>query len=240
MKKQFLALSFLAIFGQFQTAQADVDALSFRDASNEKSQWETMEWVFITDLNNGKNLTWKHIAPVLPAAVTAFSAYQYANLVDDKIEIKDEKRTIIDMNDTDDFIKNMRRTKNVYSILGLGSTGVLAYQYLQCYLAHQANRQALQSFFANWDENQDFTPEELYFAFEVIAERIEFEGMESVLADADLYIDLIQNIIMRHFESRYKSVLEAKGRDALADSKTIIETFKNIFDGAKHVQGTGK
>ena len=73
-------------------------------------------------------------------------------------------------------------------------------------------------------------------AFDTIAERIELEGMDEVLVDANDYVDIINDIVMRHFESRYKSVLDAKGRSALTEAKTFTEVFRNFFDGVHKIK----
>jgi hypothetical protein len=219
----------------FNTANAEVNALMFYNETDEKAQWEYVEAQFITNVARSKQLCWRHIETVVPVILGSVAAYQTA-------AYSDMLPTCLKTNVlTADEAKSAGfwgvLSPKVHSpLIAAGAGAILTYNYAQCYIAHQANKAAIQDFFANYENNQYLVPTALQDAFDTIAERIELEGMQAVLADANDYIDIINDIVMRHFESRYKSVLDAKGRDALAESKTIIENFKNIFDGASKIK----
>lgn len=228
MKKQLLLLSFMFTMttSQMQSNDTFFDELSFFDASNEKSQWEFMELSFITKPAEAKKFVWSHLSAIVPVSLAMFSAYQYANLPTDNAA------------QSKDVLKSIREPQFMYPALGMSATTILVCQYLNCYLSAQAHRNAVIEFFANWEDNQFYTPVEFLDAFEEIAEIIEFEGIDAV--NSDKIVNTIQGQVMRHFESRYKSVLEAKGINALSDTKTYTEIVKNIFDGAKNLEGKGK
>jgi hypothetical protein len=222
MKKQLQIFSFaLAMMSSINA----FDELTLFDEADQKSKWALVEKKFITDVYKYKKIVWEYVSASALAVTAVFAGHQYL---------------AIPTGSENDFINTLRQQKNVYSMLGLGSAAMLVNQGLDAYLTTRANRNAVAEFFGNWDQNQFYTPTELEDAFDIIAEMMELQGQEAVLENANEIVDTIHFIVMRHFDGRYKSILEAKSRDALADTKTISEAFKNLFDGAKNMSGTGK
>ena len=226
MKKQLFMFGMMFAIVNFNTTNAEVDTLSFYDEMNEKAQWEFLEAKFITNIARAKKLSWKHIEAIVPAIFGSIATYKTLEAYDSLPFVTST------FNKESDPILGYKNPQVYYPIISITAGAILTYQYAQCYISNQANRDALENFFANYEDNQFLVPAELQDAFFMIAERIELEGMDAVLADANNYVDIITDIVMRHFESRYKSIFDAKGRDALSESKTIIENFKNVFDGA--------
>jgi hypothetical protein len=232
MKKQLLLFSFMLTIVCCNNINATVDANMFYDETDEKAQWEVIEAAFITNPARAKQLCWRHIESIVPGIVCSIAAYKTLEVYD-ALPFTSEKVT----KETKNFGIFEIGNPKIYSPLILVTSGaVLTYNYAQCYLEHQANRDAIQNFFANYDDNQYFVPASLQDAFDTIAERIELEGMDEVLVDANDYVDIINDIVMRHFESRYKSVLDAKGRSALTEAKTFTEVFRNFFDGVHKIK----
>ena len=221
MKKQLYIFSFaLAMMSSINA----FNELTLFDEADQKSKWAFVEKKFITDIYKSKKIVWEYVSATALATTIGFAACKYAYIPAGN----------------EDFINTLRQQKNVYSMLGLGSAAMFINQGFDAYLTTYANRNAVANFFGNWDKNQFYTPAELEDAFDIIAEMMELQGQEAVLENADDIVDTINFIVMRHFDARYKSVLDAKSRDALSDTKTITEAFKNLFDGAKNMGGTGK
>ena len=230
MKKQLIMFSFMLAMVNFNTTHAEVNALSFYDETEEKAKWNFVEAAFITNIASQKQTFWKHAFAAVPGIIGSVAAYKSCEF-NDLLPFKTAKDT------KNDWLFGANNNPAVaYSIITIACGSVITYNALQCHIAHQANRCALQDFFSNYEDNQLFVPAALQHAFDLIEERIVLEGINAVLADADEYVDIITNIIMRNFESRYKSVLDAKSRDALADTKTVIENFKNLFDGTSKIK----
>jgi hypothetical protein len=224
MKKKLYILGFM--FAMISNQSFAFDEISLFSETSEKSKWMVLEKKFITNIHKSKKTTWSHVSSVIPAVTAIFAGYQYCNL--DSV------------NSDNDILLNLRKPVNVYPMLGIVATTILASEYLDCYLSSKNNRTAVKDFFANWEENQYYIPSELEEAFDILADVIEFEGEEAVLAHANEIVEAIQFLVTRNFESRYKNSLDAKARDAMSDTKTVIESFKNFFDGAKHLSGLGK
>jgi hypothetical protein len=222
MKKQLQIFSFIFAIASFQTSNATVDTLSFYDEFQEKAQWELLEKTFITDIAQSKASTWNHISGAVLASMMVGSGYQY---------------TQTSSTESSSIIKEMLQPKNVYGAATCAATAIFAVQTLQCYLSNQANRTAVANFFANYEENKYFVPAQLENAFDMIAERIELEGMDAVLVDANDIVDQVQGMIMRYFEKRYEKVLQGAAYNALADAKTTGEIIKNAVETGSKLSG---
>ena len=218
MKKQFYILSFMTVMTMSNVF--GFDELAMFDETSQASKWQRIEWQFITNIKKSHKNIWKHISGVALGAVVVGALYQWNNT------------TMPGFDDKEDIMTNLRKPSNIWPIVTVGAAAIVSMQYFESYLAHQANRNAVVSFFDNWQENQFYTPKELEDGFDVIAEMIELQGQQAVLEHADEIVEMIQFFVTRHFESRYKSTLEAKSRDLLYDTKLVAETFKNYFDGA--------
>ena len=225
MKKQLFMLNFVFALAAFNTMHADIDTNMFYDETDEKAQWELVEKAFITDIGRSKQLCWRHLEVIIPAIIGSAAAYKTLEVYSPYFSYDSQKG-----------LWDIQNPRVHCPIIAATMGAILVYQYAQCYIENIANRNAIKNFFTNYEENQFFVPAELQDAFDMIMEKIEQDGMDLVLADANEYVDVIQGIVMRHFESRYKSVLDAKGRDVLAESKTVIENFKNFFDGATKIK----
>ena len=60
---------------------------------------------------------------------------------------------------------------------------------------------------------------------------------EALLSQATTIVENIQFVVTRHFDGRYKNILDAKGYDALAETKTISDVIKNTTDIVKNIKG---
>jgi len=220
MNKQLCLFSFLVGMATFTTA---FDERSFFDETNNDAKWEFVEKKFITDIADSKQFVWQHITPWILGSIASVAAWQ-------------SYQTSIKENNTD-FVKSMLQTSNVYFITSTAAATILATQGFQCFLSNYANRQAIEEFFVNWDENATYTPKELTEAFDMIAETLELQGKEAVLEHADEIVDMIQFVTMRHFKDRYKNILEYKASNALADTKTLGEIIKISLESADKLKG---
>lgn len=227
MKKQILMFSFMV--AMISQVVAFEDKITFDDRfmfdeTNEQSQWQYIERAFITKPAAEKTCAWKHLSAALNPSIAAFALYGYATSTANDVS----------------FMQEMAKPKNVFSIIGTVSSAIAILQALECRLFTQTNRNTVENFFNNWNENQFYVPVELEEGFTLIAEAIEAEGQDFIIAHANEIVDTIQFHIMRHFEGRYKATLEIKGRDALADTKTTSEIVKIFTETAKNLTGSSK
>lgn len=220
MKKQLYIFSLMMVMINNVTA---FNELTVFDETNEESNWMFIEKKFITDIHAEKKSFWTHLSTIIPAAAIAFSGYQYFQITND--------------NENKDFIQTLLKPQNIYSITSLAATSLLITQYLECKLSAQANRNAVENFFNNWDQNQFYIPEELEEAFDAIAETIELQGQEAVLEHADEIVDAIQFITTRKLSSRYSKSLEITACNALGNAKTIGEILKNAVETGSKLAG---
>ncbi len=223
MKKQLCIFSFaLAMV----TNVIAFDELTMFDETNEASKWTFIENKFITQPAAEKQFIWTHVGAVATGLVIAGTGATWFSL-------KDEDRKV-------NLSTNMFATGNVLAGVSCAATAILTTSGLDCYLAARANRNAVANFFNNYENNQFFVPEELQNAFDLIAEAIEFAGMNAVLENADDIVGLIQFQVMRHFEKRYEKVLQATAATALADAKTVTEIVKNSIESVSKLGGSSK
>lgn len=221
MKKQFLMISLMLATVNFNTTHAYVDTLSFYDEADEKAQWAFLEKAFITDIAQSKQLSWNHISAAATGLVMASSAYQYT------------QTSATDAS----TLQQLLQPKNVFGLTSCATAAICSIQGLQCYLSNEANRTAVKNFFANYENNRFLVPANLEYAFDMISERIEFEGMDAVLVDANDIVDQIQGMIMRYFEKRYEKVLQVSAENALAATKTAGEIIKNAVETGSKLSG---
>lgn len=217
MKKQLFTLGLLNLFA-VNLMGSSFDEHTLFDSNNEKAQWEFLEKAFITNIHAEKQLIWNHISAAFVASLGLGSGYQLYNGTTSNSQLAK----------TDLFSPT-----SLYSAVLGSSVALLSIKGLACHLSNQANRNAVEAFFTNWDQNQFYTPEALQEAFDIIAETIELQGLDAVLASADDIVDTIQFVVMRHFDGRYKKALEFQAFNALNDSKTFSEIIKNTVATAK-------
>ena len=220
------------------------------DETSEDSKWMFIEKKFITDIHAKKESIWTHLSTVIPASAIAFSGYGYLQIPAAKeAEAPKNEKTTTDTNSsteqtekkkeveatvtTDvkntDFIQTLLTPQNIYTILGLSATALLVVQYLECELSSRANRNAVEDFFNNWEENKLYVPAELKEAFDGIAEMIELQGQEAVLKKSDEIVNAIKYITTRQL-SRYSKSLEISACNTLGNTKTITDIVKNAAD----------
>ncbi len=213
MKKQ------LFIFG-FAVAMA-TNAMAFNersmfDETNEESKWIFVEKAFISAPSDYKKLAWTHVEAVVTGLIAVGAATTFG--------------TLYHYNQLNDKIENPLSVGNVSGGAAVAATALYATSALECYLSNQANRNAVEDFFNNWEQNQYFVPAELQDAFDTIAYTIELEGKDVVLNNANAIVDTIQFIVMRHFEKRYEKLLQITAVNSLADTKTAGEILKNAVE----------
>jgi len=219
VKKQFFILSCALSIACNTTA---FDQRYFFDTTD---SWTYLEKIFITDIYNAKNAFWSKTTSIIPLVSAVISATQYYNHQQDfKNELTPKNKFVI---------KNLMTAENLYFTGMIVSAGIVAQQFATSYAHSQVNRQAVDDFFSNWEINSLYTPDEFQDAFFMIAEIMEFQGKEAILEHADEIVETIQFLIIRHFESRYKKLLEIESCNALGDFKASTEIFKNIIGTAK-------
>lgn len=224
MKKQLFVFSFMIAMMSNVIA---FDERSMFDETSEASKWTFVENKFITKIANEKSTTWAHIGAATTGTFAVGAAGTWLFLLNGH---RDSKLT--------DY---MFSTGNVCAGAGTLAAGTWVIQALECYISARANHNAVEDFFANWDENQFFIPAELQNAFDTIAETIELEGKDAVLKNASEIVDMIQFHVMRHFEGRYKGMLDLKAYDGLnTDAKTISGIIKNVVATSKDLGGSSK
>ena len=235
------------------------------DETNENSKWMFIEKKFITDIHAKKESIWTHLSTIAPAAAIAFSGYGYLQIPAKKeadapkVEVSQPTKNTTATNTNSstestkeaestkevkavteikniDFIQSLLTPQNVYTILGLSATALLVVQYLECELSSRANRNAVEDFFNNWEENQFYVPAELKEAFDAIAEMIELQGQEAVLKKSDEIVNAIKYITTRQL-SRYSKSLEISACNTLGNVKTIGEIFKNAIETGGKLAG---
>ena len=223
MKKQLCAFAFMITMAS--NAMAFNDRSLFDDTS-EASKWTFVENKFVTKIAAEKSFMWAHIG----AGVTALVA------------IMTGSQLLLNRNNLNDKFSdgNVFTNGTVYGGATAFASGAFTISALDCYIAAQANRNAVTEFFSNWDKNKSFVPTELQAGFELIAEAMHAKGKQAVLKNADEIVEMIQFLVIRHFEGRYKNTLETKGRDALADTKTTSEVVKLFTETAKNLGGSSK
>lgn len=225
MKKQLFVFSFMIAMISNVIA---FDERSMFDETSEASKWTFVENQFITKIASAKATFWAHAGAITTAAIAlsglANLSYLYAtNSTNQK------------------FTENPFAAGNVCGGVTALSAGVLAIQALECHISARTNRNAVESFFANWDQNQFFIPTELQDAFDLMAEVIELDGKEAILNNAGEIVELVQFHVMRHFEGRYKGMLDLKAYDGLnTDAKTAFGIIKGIVATSKDLGGSSK
>ncbi|MBV8660682.1 MAG: hypothetical protein JO129_00875 [Candidatus Dependentiae bacterium] len=213
MKKQLCLFSFaFAMASNIIATNLAFDEHTLFKQADEKAQWSFVEKKFITDIAASKQLTWTHVSNVIPAAV----------LIGTGIDFMEQKDLTVKI----DLLTKV----NIYKISMLLASTLMATQFTECIISHRANRAAIQDFFSHWDQNKNYVPAELFEAFQLIADTMESEGEEVILKSANEIIDAIQFIVTRHFDARYKNILEIKAANALADVKTFGEIIKNTIE----------
>ena len=189
------------------------NALNLFNTADEQSKWGFMEKKFITDIYTAKKMTWSHVTAAIPAAFAALAGYQL----------------------TTNSLMDSAPTRNNLYLLGGGALAatMVSAQYLESYLTAQANRKAITDFFAHWDTYKFYVPAQLLEYCTTIADAIKTQGLEETLQNAQIIVKDLQDMITRHFESRYKKLLEFEASNNLSDTKTVSEIFKNFIGGTK-------
>ncbi|MDP3788329.1 MAG: hypothetical protein Q8Q60_03380 [Candidatus Chromulinivorax sp.] len=222
MKKQLFIFGFAVAM---VTNAMAFDERSMFDETQEESKWTFVEKAFITAPAEYKKAVWAHVESAVTgliavtAATVCGSLYFYNN---------------------DQFNNQLKDTLSIGNVSGgaaLAATALSAKSSLECYLANQAHRNAVENFFNNWEQNQYFVPAELQDAFDAIAEMIDIESQDAVLNHANEIVNTIQFIVMRHFGDRYKAVLTATAVNSLVDTKTAGEILKNAIETAGKLGG---
>ena len=223
MKKQLFALVCVTAM---VTNLIAFNERSMFDATNQASKWTFVENKFVTKIADEKRTTWAHLGAGVTALVACGTASQL----------------FINRDNLDDNFATGSLFTNgiVYGGATAFSGATFFTSALDCYISRQANRNAVENFFSNWDKNKAFVPTELQDGFELIAEAMVNNGKQAVLKNANEIVEMIQFIVTRHFEGRYKATLETKGRDALADTKTTSEIVKIFTETAKNLGGSSK
>lgn len=229
MKKQICALLFMLAITTTATMQPAFslhaidkpayknsfthNALNLFNTADEQSKWGFMEKKFITDIYADKKMTLSHVTAAIPTAAAALAGYLL----------------------TTDASLLERSTKSNLILLGGGALAatMVSAQYLESYLTAQANRKAITNFFAHWDTYKFYVPAELLEYCTTIADVIKAQGLEETLQNAQIIVKDLQDMITRHFESRYKKLLEFEASNNLSDTKTVSEIFKNFIGGTK-------
>jgi len=200
----------------------EAQELNLFDTTSEQSKWLLIEKKFITDVYAAKQNSWKTLSSIIPTTFAVYSGYKFA--------------TIENQNKEEDIIKNLLSMKNLYLVGGSIASLTILTQYLDSYLSSKANKDGIVDFFNNWDENKLFVPKELYPFLDMINRNIKINGQDFITKNADKIMHAIQFIITRHFESRYKKVLELEAHNSLAEAKTISEIIKNFVASAKDLK----
>lgn len=220
MKKQLYILSFMiAMISNNALAFND---LAFFDETDQTSKWTVLEKKFISDIAGSKETFWKHASALAVGLVATASSVKCFTVNEDPS--KDIMRTLLE-------------PKVAYGIVSGVALSLLTVQGFQCFLYSHANRNAVADFFNNWDENKFYVPTQLEEAFDIIAERIELEGLDAVLENADEIVETIQFLVMRNFEKRYEKVLQVTAYNGLADTKTVGEILKNAVETSSKLAG---
>ena len=219
----------------------------------EVSQWAFLEQTFIIDTHAEKQAIWNHIYTALPAAFALFSGYKYWNLVNAPKDTtpketkdtqtitktnpdgtKEIKVTTVPKDTKDkDILKDLLDVKNVYLIGGTIATAMFASKALECYLNYHCNRHVVENFLKNWERNRSLTPHEFHHVFDALVDVMDINGDEAVLAHANEIVDIMQSMVMRHFEKRYEKVLTIQTLNNLGETKAILDVLKTAIDTAK-------
>jgi len=62
---------------------------------------------------------------------------------------------------------------------------------------------------------------------------MDINGDKAVLDHANEIVDIMQSMIMRHFEKRYETALKIQSVNHLSTTKSIIDILKAAIDTAK-------
>ena len=224
MKKQLFIFSFAVAM---VTNVIAFNELTMFDETNEASKWTFIENKFITQPAAEKQFIWTHVGAAVTGLVIVGTFGTH--LATSSKDLNEQPK-----------LDKMLTMGNILTGFGSAATAIGATSALDCYLSARANRNAVANFFNNYENNQFFVPEELQNAFDLIAEAIEFAGMDAVLVNADDIVGLIQFQVMRKFEKRYEKVLQATAVNALADAKTVTEIVKNSIESVSKLGGSAK
>ncbi len=216
MKKQLYLFTFMMTLISSTYA---FDERSFFNEADEVAKWQFIENTFITKIAADKKSIWTHFSSAATLALAGTAGYAWTQTPATETKI------------------DLLKTNTLLALVTAAATGLLTIQGLECYLSHEANRNAVAEFFGNWDENQFYIPTELEEAFDMISEMIELEGKDAISAHANEIVELIQFHVTRHFEKRYEKVLQGAASVSLADAKTATEIIKLFTDTSKNIAG---
>lgn len=214
-KLQLLALLMVTMHG--------LTAFDGRKMFNDKepeSQWAFLERTFIVDAHAEKQEIWKNMQAYLPAACATIATYAYLNLTGDEA--------------TKDISKNALNSKNACLITAIVSAGICGTQIIQRYMNHTINRQIVTHFLQNWSTNRSLTPEQFHHTFDALAAIMDIHGDEVVLENSNEIVELMQFMIMRHFDKRYENVLKMQAVNNIGDAKTILDVISGSIGVAKN------
>jgi len=252
MKKQILLYTMITLTIQGLSAFDNRKFFNIKTEEAQKSevsQWAFIEQTFMIDAYTQKQVIWDHIYTSLPAAFALFAGYKYWNLPKKSNTSESNKDNIIyhlkldgfssgsitTPKDTKnkDFIKDLLNTENLYIIGGTIATTMCASKALNYYLNYHCNRQVVKNFLKNWDLNRSFTPREFHNMFDALANLIDINGDEAVLVHANEIVNIMQSIVMRHFEKRYETILTVQTFNHLGETKAMLDVIKTAIDTAK-------
>lgn len=220
MKKQFFTFAFAVAMA---TNVIAFDERSMFDETNEASKWTYLENKFITQPAAQKAAIWAHIGSAAAGMVVLGSFSSLFALNEKQLEAK--------------MFNEPFQTSNVLASTGTLSAAALLASYVECYLSARADRNAIESFFSNWEKNQFFVPAELEDAFDLIAQAIELEGQDAVLNNAHDIVEMIQFHVMRHFEKRYEKILQMTAYNSAKETKTVVDILKGSVETAGKLAG---
>lgn len=211
----------LQLFTLFMVTMHSLTAFDNRKMFNTTTQWDFLEKTFIVDAHTNKQEVSECIQTYLPVLCCGAASYKYINTPE---TCNAEKK---------DFIKDLLNPKNLYLVSAVLSAGIACSQVIQYYMNHYVNRQVVADFLHNWSSNKTLTPAEFCDAFEALASIMDVNGDEAVLQHATEIVDIMQFMIMRHFDKRYEGVLKAQAINNIGDAKSILDLLKTSAEAAK-------
>ena|GEM_PF-2397436 len=213
----------MQILTLFILTMNSITAFDSRKMFNDKepeSQWAFLERTFIVNAHTEKQRVTNELQTYTPAICAVITSYLYMNLTGDEA--------------SKDISKNALNSKNACLITAIISSGIFGTQMLQRYMNHSVNRQIMTDFLHNWTTNRNLTPQQFHHTFDALSAIMDINGDEVVLDNATEIVNLIQFMIMRHFDKRYENVLKIQAANNIGDAKNILDVITGSIGIAKN------